>query len=242
MAIGLALTIIHFTTEVHKPFSTQFFFILIQDILGLEKAKKKYFEAQKTAEAQVVFKSNSINLSEIKDDPDQLTKYTAVCFENNNFLVIFFKLRVQESMLEDYGVDIPSITINPLDLPFFMASTIGKSKLIFKKIIKILSCVIWNCLYVNRDNVVENRSRQRKSEEQRITNCIERFVCEIKSKLVFFLIQIIISYLIPFLTKQETIKLTSSNPTMTPPTMPMMTKYDSIWDSQEASMRISVVF
>ena len=103
---------------------------------------------------------------------------------------------------------------------------------------KILSCVIWNCLYVNRDNVVENRSRQRKSEEQRITNCIERFVCEIKSKLVFLFIKIIISYLIPLLTKQET----SSNPTLTPPTMPMMTKYDSIWDSQEASMRISVVF
>ena len=72
--------------------------------------------------------------------------------------------------------------INPLDLLFFMASTISRSKLISKKIKKILSCVIWNSVYVNRDNVVENRSRQRKSEEQRITNCIERFVCEIKLK------------------------------------------------------------
>ncbi|CBY06875.1 unnamed protein product [Oikopleura dioica] len=133
MAIGLALTIIHFTTE---------------DILGLEKAKKKYFEAQKTAEAQVVFKSNSINLSEIKDDPDQLTKYTAVCFENNNFLVIFFKLRVQESMLEDYGVDIPSITINPLDLPFFMASTIVVSF----GIVFMLIATTWWRIVVDKEN------------------------------------------------------------------------------------------
>jgi len=98
MAIGLALTILHFTTE---------------DILGLEDSKRDFLAAQKTQKEPVVFKSKSMNVSEIKDDPAELTKYTA--------------LKVQESALENYAVDIPRKFVNPGKLKYFMSSTIGES-------------------------------------------------------------------------------------------------------------------
>jgi len=122
MAIGIALTVIHFSTE---------------DILGLEKIEKEFLEAQrllKSKEAPVVLKSKSINMSEIKDDPEELTKYTA--------------LRVEESLLVDYAVDITPDTVNPLDLPFFMASTIVVSF----GIVFIIIATTWWRIVVDKEN------------------------------------------------------------------------------------------
>ncbi|CAG5080399.1 Oidioi.mRNA.OKI2018_I69.PAR.g9574.t1.cds [Oikopleura dioica] len=117
MTIGLVLTVMHFTKE---------------DILGLEEAKR-LFNSMPT-EPPITYKSESINISEIMDNPEELTKYTA--------------LKVEESKIAAYPAELPTKTINPLSLPFFMASTI----IVSFGIVFILVGTTWWKIVVDKEN------------------------------------------------------------------------------------------